>query len=148
MADISDDMLFLARSKTDQAGEGVDLYIPKAYREAVLGWRDTVLNEMGDVQSYVFLGIHRSGKLQPQVITRISAGRIVKETCAEIGIKAAITGHSFRVGMAQSLAEYGCGLVEIQQAGRWKTPTMPAYYNRKSDARRGAIARFEGDVVE
>ncbi len=36
-----------------------------------------------------------------------------------------ISGHSARVGLAQDMV--ACG-AELPQAGRWKSPTMPARY--------------------
>ena len=42
----------------------------------------------------------------------------------------------------QSLAVAGAGLVELQQAGRWDNPSMPAHYARGQIAARGAVARL------
>ena len=42
-----------------------------------------------------------------------------------------MSGHSLRVGSAQSLAAAGASVVEMQQAGRWKSPSMPGQYARK-----------------
>ena len=53
-----------------------------------------------------------------------------------------MSGHSLRVGSAQSLAAAGASVVEMQQAGRWKSPAMPGQYARKQMARRGAVARL------
>ena len=50
-----------------------------------------------------------------------------------------VSGHSLRVGAAQSLAAAGAGLVQMQQAGRWQSPAMPAHY-----AARGAVATLRG----
>ena len=46
-----------------------------------------------------------------------------------------------RVGSAQSLAAAGAGLVELQEAGDWQAPTMPAHYARHQLAARGAVAK-------
>ena len=45
------------------------------------------------------------------------------------GVAAAggVSGHSLRVGSAQSHVAAGAGLVELQEAGDWQTPTMPAH---------------------
>ena len=55
-----------------------------------------------------------------------------------------VSGHSLRVGAAQSLVENGASLVDLQVAGRWKSPSMPAYYVRNQEASRGAVARLRG----
>ena len=52
------------------------------------------------------------------------------------------SGHSGRTGAAHSLAAKGATFVELQQAGRWKSPSMPAAYARSARAGRGAVARL------
>ena len=52
-----------------------------------------------------------------------------------------VSGHSLRVGSAQSLAAAGTSLVEMQQAGCWESPTMPGHYARAELASRGAVDR-------
>ena len=41
-----------------------------------------------------------------------------------------------------TLAAAGAGLVELQQAGDWKAPQMPARYARHQLAARGAVAKL------
>ena len=41
------------------------------------------------------------------------------------GIEGRVSGHSLRVGGAQSLAAAGASIVEMQTAGRWQSPSMP-----------------------
>jgi len=53
-----------------------------------------------------------------------------------------ISGHRLRVGSAQSLARTGSSLVEMQQVGRWQSPSIPARYTRKKLEGRGAVARL------
>ena len=50
-------------------------------------------------------------------------------------------GHSLRVGSARELAADGASLVELQQAGGWRSPTTPAVYVRRESATRGPVAR-------
>ena len=38
-----------------------------------------------------------------------------------VGIEGRVSGHSLRVGRAQSLAAGGASLVELQTAGRWQS---------------------------
>ena len=59
---------------------------------------------------------------------------------------AGVAGHSLRVGSAQSLAAAGAGLVELQEAGDWQAPTMPAHYARHQLAARGAVAKLRYQV--
>ena len=51
--------------------------------------------------------------------------------CFAAGLDSArISGHSARVGAAQSLVRHGATVPELQQVGRWKTSAMPAHYAR------------------
>ncbi len=42
----------------------------------------------------------------------------------------------------RAMRRAGAGLVEMQQAGRWLSPTMPARYAHGELASRGAVARL------
>ena len=57
------------------------------------------------------------------------------------GLMDKYSGHSGRTEAAHSLAERGASLVELQQAGRWKSPSMPATYARSARAGQNAVAR-------
>ena len=63
-----------------------------------------------------------------------------------------VSGHSLRVGSAQSLANAGASLVEMQVAGRWRSPVMPALYAQGQLPKQGAVARLrygdEFDLVQ
>ena len=66
----------------------------------------------------------------------------------ETGVEGRISGHSLRVGLAQSLAAAGAGVVEMQQAGRWMSPDKPGRYARAQLAERGTVAclRYGGKM--
>lgn len=68
--------------------------------------------------------------------------RILKEMAKAAGLALNPSGHSARVGVAQDMAAAGFGLAEIMQAGRWKSPAMPARYSENQQARRGAAAKL------
>ena len=55
-------------------------------------------------------------------------GRI--ERLNQTDLKGQFSGHSLRVGSAQSMATRGTSLVEMQTDGRWTSPTMPGRYSR------------------
>ena len=67
----------------------------------------------------------------------------IKRRAREAGVEGFISGHSLRVGSAVSLAQAGASVVDMQVAGRWKSPQMPAHYARAELAERGGIARFK-----
>lgn len=71
--------------------------------------------------------------------------RILKRLAQQAGLEpSTISGHSVRVGMAQDLVANGADLPAVMQAGRWATPAMPARYAERLLARRGAVARMQG----
>ena len=120
--------LTVARSKTDQEGEGVVLFVAAVMMEALRGIRP-VEADAGDS------------------LFRLSAeqiGRRISSAAVAAGLGGGFTGHSARVGMAQHLARTGTELPALMTAGRWQSPTMPARYTRGERAGRGAIARFYG----
>ena len=134
--------LTVHRSKTDQEGEGAVLYVGPPAMRRVLAWR-----EAGGVHDGpLFRRIRRGGKVQDTAITDRAARDIIRRRAAEAGIEGRISGHSLRVGSAQSLAAAGAGLVEMQTAGRWQSPAMPARYARNQLAARGAVARLRHGV--
>ena len=120
--------LTVARSKTDQEGEGVVLFVSAVTMEALRAIRPVEV----DVGDSLF------GLSAEQI------GRRISSAAAAAGLGEGFTGHSARVGMAQDLARSGTELPALMTAGRWQSPTMPARYTRAEQAGRGAIARFYG----
>ena len=53
-----------------------------------------------------------------------------------------VSGHSFRIGACEDLGMNDFSLPVIMQAGRWKSPSMPAYYLRKITAKKSGMSRL------
>ena len=121
-------LLQLRRSKTDQEGEGVVIYIGKQAADTLKAIRPA--EEQFDLQAPVF-------GLSPQQI-----GRRVTAAAKAAGLGEGFTGHSGRVGMAQDLASTGTELPALMTAGRWTSSKMPARYTERQAAGRGAVARY------
>lgn len=75
-------------------------------------------------------------------VTAHTVRRVIVARAAAAGIEGRVSGHSLRVGAAQSLAEAGASLVDMQIAGGWASPAMPAHYAAALLAERGAVARL------
>ena len=118
--------LTVARSKTDQEGEGAVLFVSVPTMQSLQAVRPDGTKD-GDS---VF------GLSSKQI------GRRIASAAAAAGLGEGFTGHSARVGMAQDLARTGTELPALMTAGRWQSPTMPARYTRSEQSGRGAIARF------
>ena len=119
--------LLIRRSKTDAEGEGAVTFV-SAETMAALG-----LIRNGPVYTDSVFG------LRPNQISRR-----IKQAAQAAGLGDGFSGHSPRVGMARDLARAGIELPSLMNAGRWRTPAMPAHYTRNEIAGRGAVARFYG----
>ena len=131
--------LTVHRSKTDQEGTGVALYVTSGTRKAISVYRE----KAGITRGALFRPIRRGGHIQSSRLTDVSARQIVKRRAADAGVDGFISGHSLRVGSAMSLVKAGASVVDLQVAGRWKNSQMPAHYARAEVAERGAIARYK-----
>ena len=145
--DLEDNTLRIRFSKTDQVGEGEYLYLCEDTRQIVQKWLKGSELEEG----YLFRRMTARGDNlyinkdtdEPSKLTDDGVRKIIKSCAARVGLTDKVSGHSARIGTAISLAQSGASLVDIQVAGRWKDPGMPAHYARAQFAERGAIARFK-----
>ena len=119
--------LLIRRSKTDAEGQGAVVFLSDSTMAALA----LVRNE-ATADDSVF-GLHPN-----QISARI------KQAAQAAQLGDGFSGHSPRVGMARDLARAGTELPSLMNAGRWRTPTMPAHYTRNESAGRGAVAQFHG----
>ena len=137
--DLKKGVLTLHQSKTDQAGLGETLFVGKSTLQAIERYRERGGIECGALFRRVRFHQHiGKGRL-----SAVGARMAIKARARAAGVAGFISGHSLRVGSAISLAQAGASVVEMQVAGRWKSPQMPAHYARGELADRGAIARFK-----
>ena len=140
-------VLHVRHSKTDQEGIGATCYLGRRTVEVLDRWMAMAgIGQDGNgPDDPVFRSVRKGGGLGGRLSCR-SARSIVTRRCGggngDHGGAGRISGHSLRVGSAISLARAGASLVELQQAGRWKSPEMPARYTRGESARRGPVARL------
>lgn len=130
--------LAIRTSKTDQEGKGDLLFLGAPSAARVAAWVASAGLEDGPL----FRPVHASGAVLHRRLCVAGLRKILRRRAEDAGLSGRIGGHSFRIGSAQSLASSGAGLVEMQKAGRWVSPTMPARYAAAQLARRGAVARF------
>jgi integrase len=130
--------VLIAHSKTDQEGQGEVRWLSPRTVTYLSRWLESAGIEAGPL----FRALNKAGV----VGRRLTAGevpRLLKRVAVLAGLEpSGISGHSCRVGMTQDLAASGAELPAIMQAGRWKSPTMPARYAERLTAGRGAMARF------
>jgi integrase len=135
--DLTEQTITVQRSKTDQEGTGAVLFLGKPTIQRVQAWLDAASIREGAL----FRALTKGGKVRAGLSAR-SLRTIIAKRSKAAGVPGRVSGHSLRVGSAQSLAAAGASVVEMQQAGRWKSPAMPGQYARKQIARRGAVARL------
>ena len=125
--------LTIRRSKTDQEGEGAVQYIGEPTVARVRAW----LSAAGITGGPMFQRLDKAGRPRGRLST-VSIRAIIQRRAAEA--EGRVSGHSLRVGGAQSLAAAGASIVEMQTAGRWQSPSiaMP----RGQLATRGAVAKL------
>ena len=147
ISDLEDNTLRLRFSKTDQEGSGEHLYLCEDTRQIVQEWLERSELKKG----YLFRRMTARGDNlyrdketgEPPCLTDDGVRRVIKTCAARVGLTEKVSGHSLRIGTTVSLAQQGASLVDIQVAGRWKDPGMPAHYARAQLVERGAIARFK-----
>jgi len=118
--------LAVRRSKTDQDGRGAVLYVGPATVKAVEAWR-------------------KAAGVDDGPLFRCSARtvrRAVVRRAAAAGVSGRVSGHSLRVGSAQSLVRAGASTAELMQAGRWRDPKTATGYTEAELAGRGPVARL------
>ena len=131
-------VLTVRSSKTDQEGQGVALYVGAPTRKAIRRYCAA-----GDIeQGALFRRVRWHKHITLDRLSANGARNAIKRWAAEAGVEGFISGHSLRVGSAVSLAQAGASVVDMQTAGRWADPKMPAHYARAELAERGAVARF------
>ena len=147
ISDLKDNNIRGRFSKTDQEGQGEYLYLCEDTRQIVGEWlKRSELQEDDLFRRMTARGdnLYRDKDTgEPHKLTDDGVRKIIKQSAASVRITDKVSGHSLRIGSAVALAQGGASLVDIQVAGRWKDPGMPAHYARAQFAERGAIARFK-----
>ena len=133
--------LLVARSKTDPQAVGTVLYLRAVTLRRVLAWKEAAGIDSGPL----FRRIRKGGRVEATALTAKSIRAIIQRWAKGAGVEGRVSGHSLRVGAAQSLVSAGATLPELQQAGRWLSPTVPTHYTRGQLAGQGAVARLRPD---
>lgn len=145
VADIAfvDDWLavFVRRSKTDQEGVGAVRYAGPPTALLARRWL-----EAGTDSGPLFRHVNKADIVQEDGVSARRMRDIIKRRAADAGIEGRVSGHSFRIGTAQSLRRAGADTTELMEAGRWKRSETMARYVRMQDAAFGPVARLRYGV--
>ena len=136
-------VLTLRRSKTDQAGQGRKVAIPRGAHAATcpvtaLGkW----LEAAGIVSGTLFREVDRHGRVGEVGIHRDSVGGILKRAVARAGFDpVGFAGHSLRAGFATQAARNGASAFDIMRQTGHRSITTVSRYVRDAQIFRDAPA--------
>ena len=132
--------LTVRRSKTDQEARGRTLHVGQEGARRLRRWIDAADIDSGPL----FRPLGRGGRVGTARLGADSVRRAVVGLAAEAGIEGRVSGHSLRVGAAQSLMEAGATLPDLMASGRWSSSSMVAHYTQSQAAERSAMARLRG----
>ena len=95
--------------------------------------------EAGDItDGPLFRWIRRGDNITGSRLSVDGARKIIKRRAREAGVEGVISGHSLRVGSAVSLLQAGASVADLQVAGRWKSPQMPAQSWQRGEGLHGS----------
>ncbi len=136
-------VLTLRRSKTDQAGQGRKVAIPKGAHvatcpvSALRQW----LEAAGIVEGALFREVDRHGTVGELGIHRDSVGAILKRAVARAGFDPkGFAGHSLRAGFATQAARNGASAFDIMRQTGHRSITTVSRYVRDAQIFRDAPA--------
>ena len=133
--------LLIPRSKTDQEAEGREVYLQKRTIKAIEKYQRL----SGVCDGPLFRRIYQNCKMGDTAIGVTAVRDMIKDVAVKAHIDVTgISGHSFRVGTAQTLVENKATMPQLQTAGRWKDTRMPARYTEKEELAHGVIATLLG----
>ena len=133
--------LLIPRSKTDQEAEGREVYLQKRTIKAIEKYQKL----SGITEGPLFRRIYQNSKMGDSALGVTAVRDMIKDVAAKAQIDVTgISGHSFRVGTAQTLVENKATMPQLQTAGRWKDTRMPARYTEKEELAHGVIATILG----
>lgn len=125
-------------SKTDQQGRGATQFLGPSTMRRLRAWLDASRIQRGPI----FRRVRRGGHLGREPLSTQAIRVVIRHRSRAAGVEGRISGHSPRVGSAQSLLSAGATLVDLQRAGRWASPDMPGHYCQGQLAAQGAVARL------
>lgn len=129
-------VVHLRRSKTDPAGQGRDVAIPRGRHpetcpvSAVRRWRSVTGAETGPL----FRRIDKVDRVADAGLRAVAISAIVQRACARAGLPATeYAGHSLRSGFATEAAAQGASERAIMAQGGWRSVQMARRYIRSGE---------------
>jgi site-specific recombinase XerD len=129
--------IFAPYSKTDPSGKGHFGYMSKTTVQLLKAWI-----EMADIdQGPIFRALSPRQTVQNKQITTRTLWGIYKDLGSKLNDGKQYSCHSTRTGAVIAMLERNVPLLEIIEAGDWKSSAMPARYGRQFNASAGGMAK-------
>lgn len=135
--DVTPDGLLIGRETVEQADDA--LYICDSTRHRIESYR----KRAGIKSGALFRRIRYHKHVTADRLGVKGAREAIQRWARAAGIEGAISGQSLRIGSAFSLAEAGASVKEMQRAGRWLDPAMPARYVREAPPEQSPVERYK-----
>lgn len=136
-------LVIIRQSKTDRESAGATLYAGSPTAAIARRWL-----EVADIrEGPLFRPINKGGVVSSNRLGTRTMREVVKRWAAKAEIEGRVSGHSLRVGTAQSLRDAGATTAELMVAGRWKRVETMAGYIRTQDAASGPVARLRYGAI-
>ena len=148
--DVQDEGLQVRGKNADAEKRGEFLYICESTRQLIERYRrragiasgssDRIGSAIGNP---LFRRIRFQNHVTDDRLGVKGAREAIQRRAAEAGVEGLIGGHSLRIGSAVSLADAGATMKEVQRAGRWQDPTMPARYVREAPSEGSPVEKYK-----
>lgn len=129
--------ILIAKSKTDQTGEGATVGVPTGASAATcpVAWLRRWLAVAGITAGPIFRMVDAYGNFRDDRLSAQSVCLIVKRHAARVGLdRASYSAHSLRAGLATSAASGGAATLRIADHGRWRSLNVLQGYVRDAQA--------------
>ena len=137
--DIKAEGLQVHSKNADAEKQGEFLYICESTRRSIERYR----SRAGIASGALFRRIRFQNHVTEARLGVKGARAAIQRRAAEAGVTGLISGHSLRIGSAVSLADAGATMKEVQRAGRWQDPTMPARYVREAPSEGSPVEKYK-----
>lgn len=121
--------LRLARSKTDQFGQGKQLPVSPTLVSMILDWQ----KQVGSQTDFILPSISIDNRIVDEPFADAQVNKILRARQDEAGLdlNQPLSGHSFRVGGALDLLKRGVPMEKIMLRGGWKSESTALRYLRE-----------------
>lgn len=118
--------VLVRRAKNDPEGLGRMAHLSRETTKIVQDWIATAQIARGPLLRPIYKSKVGSRYLSPSIVGRVLKRLSEQAYNADIAVQ--VSGHSLRVGAAQTLTARGVGLLPIMSAGGWRSANVVARY--------------------